>query len=91
MYDIVELRRYFEDAVKIRGKHPVPVDQLLEDAVEFAVKPARHHTRCISTISPNIESEPDAIAQPRKVFAGNDQVGQSQTPGQCLQLENRCR
>ena len=37
VYDDNELRRYFEEAVKVSGKHPVLIDQFLEDAVEFDV------------------------------------------------------
>ena len=37
VYDDVGLRRYFEEAVAVSGKHPVLIDQFLEDAVEFDV------------------------------------------------------
>jgi carbamoyl-phosphate synthase large subunit len=37
VYDDTELRRYFEEAVAVSGKHPVLIDQFLEDAVEFDV------------------------------------------------------
>ncbi len=37
VYDDDGLRRYFEEAVAVSGKHPVLIDQFLEDAVEFDV------------------------------------------------------
>ncbi len=37
VYDDESLRRYFEEAVLVSGKHPVLIDQFLEDAVEFDV------------------------------------------------------
>ena len=37
VYDGEGLRRYFEEAVAVSGKHPVLIDQFLEDAVEFDV------------------------------------------------------
>ncbi len=37
VYDVEELRCFFEVAVAVSGKHPVLIDQFLEDAVEFDV------------------------------------------------------
>jgi len=37
VYDDDGLRRYFEEARSVSGKHPVLIDQFLEDAVEFDV------------------------------------------------------
>jgi len=37
VYDDEGLRRYFEEAAAVSGKHPVLIDQFLEDAVEFDV------------------------------------------------------
>jgi carbamoyl-phosphate synthase large subunit len=37
VYDVDSLRRFFAEAARISGRHPVLIDQFLEDAVEFDV------------------------------------------------------
>jgi len=37
VYDVEELRRYFAEAARVSGRHPVLIDEFLENAVEFDV------------------------------------------------------